>query len=142
MRDDNESIAPLDLVAIDQDGTLCGSIRYWPVEVDSADGGTEIMLWLGPLAVHKDAAGKGIGASLMRASMQIARSMGFGAILLIGDASWYQRFGFSAAHTGNLTLPGPCDANRLLMATLNGEPALGCCGMIRQPWMPQAIAAE
>ena len=29
------------------------------------------------------------------------------AVLLVGDAPYYERFGFSAAATGGLWLPGP-----------------------------------
>ncbi|MEW6258245.1 MAG: N-acetyltransferase, partial [Pseudomonadota bacterium] len=36
------------------------------------------------------------------------------AVLLVGDASYYERFGFSAQKTGALWMPGPYDRNRLL----------------------------
>ena len=35
-------------------------------------------------------------------------------MLLVGDASYYGRFGFSADKTGGLWLPGPFERHRLL----------------------------
>ena len=40
------------------------------------------------------------------------------AILLVGDASYYERFGFSAEKTGNLSMPGPYERHRFLALEL------------------------
>ena len=42
----------------------------------------------------------GIGSALMRHAVAEAARLGHGAILLVGDAPYYGRFGFSAAKTG------------------------------------------
>jgi predicted N-acetyltransferase YhbS len=75
-------------------------------------------LLLGPLAVHPDHRNRGIGTALMRRAIARARLADHGAILLVGDAAYYRRFGFSAALTGGLSMPGPYDRNRLLALEL------------------------
>ena len=43
----------------------------------------------------------------MRRALAEARRLGHGAVLLVGDAPYYGRFGFSAEKTGSSALPGP-----------------------------------
>ncbi|MDR9831428.1 hypothetical protein RCJ22_38220, partial [Vibrio sp. FNV 38] len=43
-----------------------------------------------------------------------ASRLGHGAVLLVGDPSYYARFGFSARHTCNLRMPGPYEIERFL----------------------------
>jgi predicted N-acetyltransferase YhbS len=69
---------------------------------------------LGPLAVVADRRNRGIGTALVRRAIRDARRLGHRALLLVGDAPYYGRFGFSAAKTGLLWLPGPYERDRLL----------------------------
>jgi predicted N-acetyltransferase YhbS len=77
----------------------------------------------GPLAVRPDCRGRGIGAALMARAVAEARRRGHQEILLVGDEPYYARFGFSAAATGALSLPGPFERHRLLSLLL-ASPAL------------------
>ena len=85
----------LALVARDADGHVIGTVRLWNVEagIDSEGCGVPALL-LGPLAVDPNHEGKGIGGALMRAAITEARSRGHGAVLLVGDPEYYERFGF------------------------------------------------
>ena len=47
-----------------------------------------------------------------------ARRLGHRAILLVGDAPYYQRFGFSAEKTASLAMPGPYERHRFLALEL------------------------
>ncbi|TIW44038.1 MAG: N-acetyltransferase, partial [Mesorhizobium sp.] len=47
-----------------------------------------------------------------------AARLGHAAILLVGDAPYYERFGFSAEKTGALAMPGPYERHRLLALEL------------------------
>jgi predicted N-acetyltransferase YhbS len=47
-----------------------------------------------------------------------ARRLGHRAILLVGDAPYYARFGFSADKTGRLAMPGPYERHRFLALEL------------------------
>jgi predicted N-acetyltransferase YhbS len=90
-------------------GRMIGTVRLWNISA----GETPALL-LGPLAVLADFRSQGIGAALMGQAVARARELGHKAILLVGDAAYYGRFGFSAAATGDLRMPGPFDQARLL----------------------------
>ena len=87
-------------------------------------------LLLGPLAVDAAHEGRGIGAALMRAAIAQAQHRGHGAILLVGDAAYYERFGFFAQKTAHLVMPGPFQRERLLALELKSGWLEGAAGMI------------
>ncbi len=51
-------------------------------------------------------------------------------MLLVGDAPYYGRFGFSTEKTGALWLPGPYERHRLLARELSSGALDGAHGMI------------
>ena len=58
--------------------------------------------------------------------------LGHKAVLLVGDAPYYARFGFEAALTTGLALPGPVDRARFLAFEIVDPGALdGAEGMVR-----------
>src|SRR3954468_20666565 len=85
-----------------RDGKLVGTLRLWHVNA----GGTPALV-LGPLAVDPSCRALGLGAALVRHALAAAAARGHGAVILLGDAAYYQRFGFSADKAANLSLPGP-----------------------------------
>jgi len=93
---------------------VVGTVRLWHVSV----GPARPALLLGPLAVDDAWRGRGIGASLMRRACEAARQLGHKAVVLVGDPSYYARFGFSAEKTGALWMPGPYERERLLALEL------------------------
>ena len=118
--------AGMSFVAVER-GRLVGTVRLWNVSA----GLDRPALLLGPLAVAREAQGRGIGAQLMRRALREARRLGHGAVLLVGDAAYYGRFGVSTAKTGKLCLPGPYDPARLLGVELLPSSLDGACGLIR-----------
>jgi predicted N-acetyltransferase YhbS len=91
------------------DGRLVGTVRLWNIAAGSAGEG----LLLGPLAVDEECRNLGIGGKLMREALWRAARLGHRFVLLVGDAPYYARFGFSLAPAG-LVLPGPVDRARFL----------------------------
>ncbi len=108
------------LVATER-GRVIGTVRLWHV----AAGPSRPALLLGPLAVDSACRNRGIGAALMDRAVDLARHHGHREILLVGDAPYYGRFGFSAARTGKLSLPGPYEPSRLLSLGLTMQPDAG-----------------
>jgi len=106
-------------------GRLVGSVRLWHVSV-----GGKPALVLGPLAVDPSCRALGIGAALMNHALAAAKARGHEAVILLGDASYYARFGFSAFNTADLSLPGPFERERLLGLELRNGALDGACGMI------------
>jgi len=96
-------------------GAVLGTVRLWDVRL--GEGGPAALL-LGPLAVDPSLKGAGVGSALMRHAVAEARRLGHKAILLVGDAPYYGRFGFSAEKTGSLSMPGPYERHRLLALEL------------------------
>lgn len=117
--------AGLAFVAKDEDGAVIGTVRLWNV----AAGGRSALL-LGPLAVDPDVKSSGIGSALMRHAITEAKLLGHGAIILVGDPAYYARFGFSAAKTGNLAMPGPYERHRLLALELDNGALDGATGAL------------
>jgi predicted N-acetyltransferase YhbS len=106
-------------------GRLAGTVRLWHV---SAGGKPALML--GPIAVDPSCRKLGIGAALMKHALSAAAARGHGAVILLGDAAYYARFGFSALKTGELSLPGPFERQRLLGLELREGALEEACGMI------------
>jgi len=94
---------------------IAGSIRLSPILI----GDTEALL-LGPLTVSPDFKNRGLGKALMRTAMNASALAGDKVVLLVGDAPYYSPFGFQQVPLGQITLPGPVDPARLLVALLNG----------------------
>jgi len=115
----------LSLVATDH-GRIVGTVRLWNV---TAGPGRPAVL-LGPLAVHPRYRNRGIGTTLMRRAIARARLAGHGAVLLVGDAPYYGRFGFSVAATGDLWMPGRFERDRLLALELKPGTLEGARGLI------------
>lgn len=121
----------LALVARDPDGHVIGTVRLWNVEAGVSREGVPVdALMLGPLAVDAAHEGKGIGGALMRAAIGEAKTHGHSAILLVGDAPYYERFGFFAAKAQHLVMPGPFERNRFLALELKDGWLEGAAGML------------
>jgi len=123
----------LSLVAV-EDGRIVGTVRLWDI---NAGPGRPALL-LGPLAVHPDCRSRGIGAALMQRALRAASRRGHRAVLLVGDAAYYGRFGFSAEPTGALWLPGVYEQHRLLGCELAPAALDGARGLIAATGRPVA----
>ena len=104
--------ADLSLVA-DFGGRVGGSVILTPIRI----GATPALL-LGPLAVHPDFGRRGVGRTLVRSSLAAAGAAGHGLVLLVGDEPYYGPLGFRRVDPGRVSLPGPVDTRRVLMAEL------------------------
>jgi predicted N-acetyltransferase YhbS len=107
------------------EGRLVGTLQLWHV---SAGGIPALML--GPLAVEASSRKLGVGTALMDHALAAATTRGHRAVILLGDAPYYARFGFSAEKMAELSLPGPFERDRLLGLELAAGALDGACGMI------------
>ena len=114
LRDGAAPAAALSFVARDG-GQLVGSVQCWPLQLRGVSGRTAPLTLLGPVATAVDRQGEGIASQLMAAALAAVDATGAAPVLLIGDAPFYGRFGFSAAATAGWVLPGPVDRTRLLL---------------------------
>lgn len=93
---------------------VVGTARLWETLCETG----EPALLLGPVAVAADCRNRGIGSALVRRAIAAARRLGHRAIILVGDAQYYGRFGFSTDKTSGLRMPGPFERDRLLALEL------------------------
>ncbi len=76
-------------------------------------------LLLGPLAVHPDFKGLGFGMNLVKYSLKkIGLNRDYSFIIVVGDISYYERFGFCKVE-GKLDFYGPVDRSRVLIKKMN-----------------------
>lgn len=116
----------LAFTAVSQNGKVLGTVRLWDIIAGSAGPA----LLLGPLAVDKSQRGRGLGKALMEHALNSAKVLGHEAMLLVGDAPYYGRFGFSEALTRSLHLPGPVDRGRFLGLELTPHALDGAEGLV------------
>ncbi|WP_455481713.1 GNAT family N-acetyltransferase [Bartonella sp. B35(2025)] len=111
-------------------GELVGSVRLWHVRFNKGQNEVQHALLLGPLAVFAEYSGMGIGTVLVQHAIKTAKKLGYGAILLVGDSEFYQRFGFSSSLTKNLAMPGPYEKHRFQALELIPEYLSSCHGVL------------
>ena len=136
LREGVRAVTELGFVAT-ENGTLRGSVRFWPIKVGHDD-----VLLLGPLAVDGAQRGRGIGISLMQAGIAAAREKGWRAILLVGDEPYYARAGFAKLPAGRVQFPGPVDTSRLLGLALTDGALENLNGLIRRARIDDAVCAD
>ena len=96
MRSKPEFVKELSLVYIDpQSQNIIGHIAYTRSYIhDSKNGSKHEVVTFGPLSVESSMQGKGIGSKLVLHSMNLAKEMGFRAVIIKGYPCYYRRFGF------------------------------------------------
>ncbi|WP_270729270.1 GNAT family N-acetyltransferase [Shimia sp. Alg240-R146] len=124
LRDGVDPVADLSLMARDGEGILAAAIRYWPVTVGTANA-----LLLGPIAVHPTHQGEGLGRMLIEDSLARAVETGWARVMLVGDALYYQKFGFEKLR--GVEMPPPTNPDRVLGRDLLENAWTGVCGQVR-----------
>jgi predicted N-acetyltransferase YhbS len=125
LREGRKPAEGLSLV-LEKDGALVGTVRLWHVTA----GPNRPALLLGPIAVDCRLQRLGLGARLMGEALARAKALGHTAVLLVGDAPYYERFGFSVEKTGALWLPGPYERERFLALELVPGALDGARGLV------------
>ena len=115
----------LALVAKD-DERLVATLRLWPIFA----GADRPALLLGPLAVARDYRSLGVGAMMIEEGLARAAARNHRAVLLVGDAPYYARFGFSQLLTQHLAMPGPVERERFLGRELASGTLSGAQGRV------------
>ena len=127
LREGNRLLADCSFVAI-RDARPVASVRMWPVTIGEAPAA-----FLGPLAVDPDERSAGLGQALVERACQAASAAGWKAVLLVGDAAYFSRAGFSAAGAAGIVMPGPVDPRRVLLRALVPGGDEGLVGRVSVP---------
>ena len=128
IREEVEHIPELSFTA--RVGTLLvGSVRLSPILIGEAKA-----LLLGPLTVEPPFRDRGIGQALIARSLEAAKASGHRLIVLVGDEPYYGKAGFKPIAKGRVSMTGPVDPARLLVAELAPGAFDGVAGAIRPDW--------
>ena len=120
LREKSTELENLAFMTVDNQGKIVAAISYWRIQISGVEGAL-----LGPLVVHGDRQGQGLGRSLMQHTLSLADQAGIAYILLVGDLPYYKPSGFELAPEG-LVFPSAVNTNRVLirwsrsMQTLTG----------------------
>jgi putative acetyltransferase len=87
---------PLSLVAV-QDQTIIGHVLCSKITLTGAKT-SDPLFGLGPVSVHPDHQRQGIGSALIREGLSMCESSGGLACFVLGNPTYYQRFGFQNAY--------------------------------------------
>jgi putative acetyltransferase len=82
-------------------GVVTGHVVFSRLWADSQN----LYAALGPLAVRPDLQGSGTGDRLTRVGLDTARDFGAHAVMVVGHASYYPRFGFSTEAARQISCP-------------------------------------
>jgi len=128
LREETAHDPDLSLVAL-RKGKLVASVRLTPIMI-----GDKPALLLGPLVVTPEWKGRGAGKALVRRALDAAREAGHRLVLLVGDEPYYGPLGFARLPPYAVTLPGPVDPARVLIASLVPNAAIGLAGAVQPAW--------
>lgn len=131
IREGTDYLPALSFAALDEEDYLVGTIQAYPVALTDSTGRAHPLVMVGPVAVLPDRQDMGFGRALMAAQASALDPEAPLPQVLIGDAPYYGRFGFSEAPRG-WHCPGPWDPARLLVRCANPAilPSEGMLG----PW--------
>ncbi len=130
VREGTPTISPFCRLA-EIDTTLIAAIRMTEIGFTRASPSAPRALLLGPLAVEGAFAGQGHGKRLIAETMSAARAEGIGLVVLVGNMSYYGRFGFLPVMPGDILMPGPADPARILAAEFISGALVSCRGVVR-----------
>jgi len=122
----------LSFAAYDAQDRLAGTIQAWPVALTDVSGRAFPLIMVGPVAILPERQDQGFGRALMAAQAAALDPAAPLPQVLIGDPSYYGRFGFHEAPRG-WRCPGPWEAERLLIRGA-GAAILPQEGMLG-PWL-------
>lgn len=134
IRQGTQPLPALSFAALDDEDWLVGAIQISPAALTDPEGRAHPLLMVGPVAVHPAHQREGYGKALMAAALGAIDPAAPLPQVLIGDASYYGRFGFGVAPPGWLC-PGPWEPDRLLVRCDNPAllPSEGMVGPWREP---------
>jgi predicted N-acetyltransferase YhbS len=120
----------IDLSFTARTGTLLvGSVRLTPIRIGEARA-----LLLGPLTVEPAFRERGVGQALIERALAEARAKAEKLVILVGDEPYYGKCGFKRVPAGRVTMPGPVDPARLLVAELADGAFDGVSGAVKPEW--------
>ncbi|MFZ5354646.1 MAG: GNAT family N-acetyltransferase [Bacillota bacterium] len=105
LRASDAFIKELDYVA-ELDGKVVGNIMYARSKIVGDCGEQHEVITFGPVSVLPEYQSNGIGGKLIEHTLEVAKGLGYKAVLIYGDPDYYSRFGFVEAENYRIGTPG------------------------------------
>ena len=104
-----------------RDGCLIGQILFSSIVIET-DGGEAQALALARMAVLPDHQRQGIGSELVREGLEACCRQGHRIVVVLGNAQYYPRFGFTPASQHGVRCPCSVpDESFMVMALVPGS---------------------
>ena len=124
-----EQAEPIISLVADDGGAIVGHILFSPVTLSSQPD--LFIMGLAPMAVTPARQRQGIGSALVRAGLEECRRLGVGAVIVLGHAGFYPRFGFTPASRAGLASEYDVPDNVFMALELDDGVLRGKTGTIR-----------
>ena len=135
LRDDADFVNRLDLV-MERDGEITGQIIFVKAAIATDSGFALPVLTFGPVCIHPDYQGTGLGKKLIDFALEKAAGMGFGAVFIEGNINFYRHCGFTYAREYGIRyhgLPQGVDDSFFLCKELQSGYLTGVTGEYTTP---------
>jgi predicted N-acetyltransferase YhbS len=131
-RSEPDFVPELSLV-LEVDGEIIGHVMYAWSHIDADDGRKIRMMTFGPISICPGYQCKGFGTKLLNHSMEIAKKMGAGCLLIRGDIKFFGKCGFIPAIERGIRYAKDPEATDLLCKELQEGFLDGITGSYRDP---------
>ena len=109
---------------------IVGHIAFSAVLIESLRA-TAIVVALAPLAVLPTHQRRGIGSELVRRGLTQSSQLGHHAVLVLGEPTFYQRFGFTKASLHGILCPFDVPDEAFMAAELFSRALAGHSGSVK-----------
>lgn len=135
LREEKSFIPELSMVAM-VDDKVVGHAMLSPAFIEKVDSERIEVLALAPVAVHPDYQNQGIGKKLVNSLLAITE-VRFGdiyrGIIVLGDCSYYSKFGFVQASQFGVCAPFKCESKNFMAMPITSNALANCQGEVVYP---------
>jgi putative acetyltransferase len=123
-----KNVSLVSLVA-EAEGEVVGHILFSPVTL--VGHANLKLMGLAPMAVAPEHQRKGVGSALVREGLARCKDLGYCAVVVVGHAKYYPRFGFVPAHRRDLRCEYDVPSDVFMVAELEAGALSGASGVVR-----------
>ncbi|MBU9822228.1 N-acetyltransferase [Rahnella sp. BCC 1045] len=122
-----DGLLTLGVVATDDEGGVVGYVAFSPVDIQGEDRN---WVALAPLAVDESLRRQGLGEKLVYEGLDSLNEFGYAAVVVLGDPTYYGRFGFKPAAVHNLQCRWPDTEAAFQLFTLSDDALNDASGQV------------
>lgn len=132
IRDSENFIPDLSLVAVDEKGEIIGHILFSIISLLSKKGVIPTIA-LAPMAVKPEYQNSGIGSALVKKGLNKCKSLGYQHVFVLGHPNFYPKFGFQPSKIFGVNAPFPVPDEVFMAIELEQGSLNGLEGKIEYP---------